>query len=158
MHFEKRNKSDKMAARTRKRTGTEITNIDQCYGVAGYDDLPPGGKVIFRQRCQELLKNKTLWWVDLPQLIRYARTLVAYADEARRLAGENSVLSYIDKFGNTRFYPNPRVKILRDYNNDLNVIEAHFGFTPWDRKHLGYKDDGSKDPLQEWIRQNVDEQ
>ena len=147
-----------MAERSRKRTGTEITNISQCYDIAGYDDLPLSGKRIFRQRCQELLRNKMLWWVDLPQLIRYAEILVRYAEESRALKQEKSVLSYIDKFGNTRYYANPRVKILRDYNNDLNVIEHHFGFTPWDRKTLGLKNGDSKDPLQEWLRQNVDEQ
>ena len=147
-----------MAERVRKRTGTEITNIDQCYGISGYEDLPPAGKTIFRQRCLELIRNKTLWWVDLPQLLRYAGTLVRYSEEYEQLKLEKSVLSYIDKFGNTRYYANPRIKILRDYNNDLNVIEAHFGFTPWDRKHLGYKNGESKDPLQEWIRQNIDEQ
>ena len=147
-----------MANFDRKRTGTEVTNINQCYGIAGYDDLPPNGKTIFRQRCQELLRNKMLWWVDLPQLVRYADTLVRYADEAKALKEEASVLSYVDKFGNTRYYANPRIKILRDYNNDLNVIEHHFGFTPWDRKSLGMKNGESKDPLQEWIRQHVDEQ
>ena len=143
---------------SRARTGAEITDLHQCYGVAGYDDLSFAGKTIFRQRCQELLRNKALWWVDLPQLIRYAETLVAWAEEKKTLKGEKSVLSYIDKFGNTRFYPNPRVKIVRDYANDLNVIESHFGFTPWDRKHLGMKDNDSHDPLVEWMRQNVDEQ
>ena len=49
------------------------------------------------------------------------------------------------------------LKIILFYNNDLNVIEAHFGFTPWDRKHLGVKGE-NKDPLQLWLSQNVDEQ
>ena len=144
--------------KSRKRTGTEITNISQCYDIAGYDDLPPNGKLMFRQRCIELLRNKQLWWVDLPQLIRYAQIMVLYYEENRALKEERSVLSYIDKMGNTRFYANPRIKILRDYNNDLNVIEHHFGFTPWDRKTLGLKNDNSKDPLQLWLSQNVDEQ
>ena len=112
---------------------------------------------MFRQRCIELLRNKQLWWVDLPQLIRYAQIMVLYYEENRALKEEDSVLTYIDKMGNTRYYANPRIKILRDYNNDLNVIEHHFGFTPWDRKTLGVKGE-NKDPLQEWLRQNVDEQ
>ena len=147
-----------MANFDRKRTGTAVTNINQCYGIAGYEDLPPNGKTIFRQRCQELLRNKTLWWVDLPQLVRYADIMVKYAEESRILAEEDTTLSYIDKMGNVRYYPNPRVKIVRDYHNDLNVIESHFGFTPWDRKKMGENKGENKDPVQIWLSEHIDEQ
>lgn len=143
-----------MGKNTTARLGAEITHIHQCYRVAGYNELSNSARVIYRCRCRELIRKKQLFWVDLAQLIRYAWTYSEWEKEISLLKTESLVLSYIDKFGNTRYYANPRVKIVRDFSNDLNVIESHFGFTPWDRKHLGISNTDNKDILSEWINNN----
>lgn len=154
----------KLTVRDRKRTGSEISDIHQCYGIAGYKELPPGGKAIYRQRCQELIESKLLWWVDLPQLIRYAQYMVEYLEMSEKIRAEGATLKYVDKMGNTRVYENPSVKIRDGYHGILSEIERQYGFTPLARKKLVSDDAGSKSQIQVFLSQfnqygnGVDEQ
>ena len=141
--------------RDRTRKGAEVTDINQCYRISCYQTLSASAKIVFRQRCYELMRNNDLWWVDLPELARYAWTAVEWEEESQRLREEGSVLTKTDQAGNDVKYANPRVKIVRDYNNDLNVIEGHFGFTPFSRKQLSMSAKNTDDPIQAFFAQGL---
>ena len=132
----------------RKRTGPEITDINQCLGVFGYDRLTKAGKAIYRARCRELISQGSLMFVDLVELILYAHCCTRYWEAFKTVEELGGTLTYVDRMGNTRYYANPAVKVCRDYLNDINAIGSHFGFNPLSRKKLGVIMEKDEDPVE----------
>lgn len=135
----------------RRKEGPKVTDITQIY-CAGYKRLGPGGKAVFRARCKELLKNGDLYFSDLNELVFYAKSLELYWQYDQIVKEKGEVLDYEDRMGNTRYYPNPAVKMCRDALNDLMAIGAHFGFQPLSRKKLAMAADDSEDPVEALLK------
>ena len=133
-------------------SGPKVTDIHQVYNVAGYRDLSPTGKGVFRFRCNELLKRDELYFTDLDELVLYADLWDFIWETREEWRSEGRKLSFIDRMGNKRLYANPSVKMWRDAIADLETIGAHFGFQPLSRKKLAVSADDSEDPVEALLK------
>lgn len=125
-----------------------ITSMNQVR-VSGYEALTVKAKALYRQKCQELLKDKELRKGYLPSLILWADCYDRYWTLRDEVGEEGYTFKTKNKFGQDVISANPKVKMMNDALKQATTILNEFGATLKQARKLG-KEKKVEDPLEEW--------
>lgn len=125
-----------------------ITSSDDIR-ISGYKELTVKAKGLYRQKCQELIKDGELRKGYLPSLILWADCYDRFWTLRKEVQDEGATFKTHNKFGEEVMSANPKVKMMNDALRQATTILNEFGATLKQARKLG-KEKPAKDPLDEW--------
>lgn len=128
---------------------TDIITSSDDIRISGYKELTVKAKGLYRQKCQELIKDGELRKGYLPSLILWADCYDRFWKLRGEVDKEGYTFTTSNKFGQEVISANPKVKMMNDALRQATTILNEFGATLKQARKLG-KEKPAKDPLDEW--------
>lgn len=131
---------------------TDIITSSDDIRISGYKELTVKAKGLYRQKCQELMKDGELRKGYLPSLILWADCYDRFWTLRKEVTEEGATFKTHNKFGEEVISANPKVKMMNDALRQATTILNEFGATLKQARKLG-KEKPAKDPLEDWTKE-----
>lgn len=128
---------------------TDIITSSDGIRISGYKELTVKAKGLYRQKCQELIKDGELRKGYLPSLLLWADCYDRFWTLREDVKLEGYTFSTKNKFGQDVISANPKVKMMNDALKQANAILSEFGATLKQARKLG-KEKPARDVMEDW--------
>lgn len=131
-----------------------INNFDNCR-ISGYKELTVRGKALYREKCNELIRDGELRRGHLQTLLLWADHYDRYWALRADVIAEGETYTAHNRQGEEMVKENPKVRMRDQAEKTASKLLAEFGATLKQSRKLGKEKPAPKSDLDKWKEENA---